>query len=150
MACFASPVSSCRRFSAGIFTMRTRSSRLDRDLPRRILVFRVLAPAQRERDRGDDRDEQDHRRDLERRKRIGVEQPPELLRVAVVSACCRGGAAARRRSSDRATTRYHLDHEQRRDDDAERQIAPEAFAQRSILMSSIITTNRNSTMTAPT
>ena len=54
------------RFSDAIFTIRTRSLRLHLHLPVRILALRVLAAAQRQRDRRDDRDQQDHRRDLER------------------------------------------------------------------------------------
>src|ERR1051326_1573092 len=48
------------------------------------LVARVLAPAQGERDGGDDRHQQDHRGDLERVAVVGVEHPAELARVAVV------------------------------------------------------------------
>src|SRR5215467_13365794 len=53
------------------------------DLPRRVLVFRVLALSQRERDRDDDRDQQQNRGELERIRVVRIKQAPELLGVAV-------------------------------------------------------------------
>src|SRR5882672_10086109 len=55
----------------------------DGNLPRRILVLRVLALPERERDRDHDRDQQQHGRELERVGVVGIEQAPELLGVAV-------------------------------------------------------------------
>src|SRR5262245_25636807 len=53
------------------------------DLPRRVLVFRVLALPQRERDRDDDRDQQQRRRELERIRVVRIQEAPQLLGVAV-------------------------------------------------------------------
>src|SRR5882672_5598290 len=55
---------------------------LHRGLPGRVLVLRVLAFSQGERDRHDDRHEQQYRRQLDRVGIVRVQEAPELLGVA--------------------------------------------------------------------
>src|SRR6266540_6295695 len=62
------------------------------DLLRRVLVLGVLAFPQRERDRDDDRHQEQHRRELERIRVVGIEQAPERLGVAVAGAGIGGRA----------------------------------------------------------
>src|SRR6266481_639051 len=64
----------------------------DGDLPGRVLVLGVLALPERERDRNDDRHQEQHRRELERIRVVGVEQAPERLGVAVSRARIGGRA----------------------------------------------------------
>src|SRR3954466_13200369 len=53
-------------------------------LRRRILRVAVLAPPQRQRDRGDDRDKQDDGGNLERIHVLRVQDAPEFFGVAVI------------------------------------------------------------------
>jgi hypothetical protein len=122
---------------------------LDRDLVGGMHGLVVLAPAQRQHDGGDDGHQQDHRGDLEGIGIVGEQHPGQLLGVAVV------GRQVLRRQVGQAEVlagkhHSHFRREQAADDDTQRQVGPEAGATRSMLMSSIITTKRNSTITAPT
>ena len=114
--------------SAGIFTMRTRSLARTETWPRNVLRLQAGAMPHGERDGGDDGDEQQHRRQLERIEILGVQQLAERLRVAVAL----DGDARRRFGRSAAETldphdAADLDHDQRRDQDAERRIARETL-----------------------
>src|SRR5437667_7588910 len=54
----------------------------DGDLPGRVLVFRVLALSERQRDRDDNGHQQEDRRELEGIGVVGVEHPTEFLGIA--------------------------------------------------------------------
>src|SRR6266571_4974721 len=56
---------------------------LDGDLPRRVLILGVLALSERQRDRDDNGDEQQHSCQLERIGIVGIKQTPEFPGVAV-------------------------------------------------------------------
>ena len=140
------------RFDVGVHLDDAQAvARLHATCADRVLVLGVLAAAQRQRDGGDDRHQQDHRGDLERVDVLGVDHAAELLGVAVARAAASAtGASCTSSRKPRHSTARHLEHDDRADAARQRQVAPEALAQLSMLMSSIITTNRNSTITAPT
>src|SRR6266513_5106104 len=66
----------------------------DGDLPRRVLVFRILALPESQRDRDHDGHQKQHRRELEWIGVVGVKHPPEVLGVARARP---GGPGARKR-----------------------------------------------------
>ena len=139
------------RFSDGMRRMRSLSPGAHPHLLGRILVLALAPLAMRQGDRGDDRDQQQHRRDLQRIGVVGVDLQPQRPRVAEV-----GGR--RRRAPVRCLapgSRRPAPAPSRPGPGCRPSRRPEyscgsARACRSKLTSSIMTTNRNSTMTAPT
>src|SRR6266481_8681277 len=82
----------------------------DGDLPGRVLVFRVLALSERQRDRDDDGHQQQHRGELEGIGVVGIEYPTEFLGVAGARTGIPG--AGKRLDSEIAAAQneHHLDH----------------------------------------
>src|SRR5256885_12893611 len=102
---------------------------LDGDLPDRVLVFRVLALSERQRDRDDNGHQQQHRRELEGIGVVGVEHPTEFLGVAGARTGIPG--AGKRLDSEIAAAQneHHLDHHEDAHRGPQRKVGPESLAQ---------------------
>jgi len=104
--------------------------------------------AQRQGDRRDDRHQQHHRRDLERRRRNRCRSGGPAPCIAVA----RGQRLRRRRQPEPAPHQHrgHLGGHQHPTAAPSGRYCQKPSRSRSRLISSIMTTNRNSTITAPT
>ena len=137
--------------SDGMLTRRTRSAAPHGNLVPDVLDLEPGALAHRQRDGRDDGDQEHDRRKLERIGVLGVQDCADLGRVAR-PVCNRGWQRPAARSPSRRT---HSDVSEFDDHDEAIRAPSGAFCANpsrscSMLMSSIITTNRNSTITAPT